>query len=726
MKKGLLAFGLLAGCNGLILGVSQLMRHSIVDGWIKGPLIDPAAPYAPENAQWLFAIGMCVVLNIYILTSFAARQKPNKWVPALCLLFSIGCGEIVLQCHLHFNQSSYFRPHPTLHWVVRSNLVDFPNETGGGILNTNEDGLRGAEARKPKGDRFRILVLGDSSNFGHGVSEDEMWSEQLEQILHKSGYPEVEVLNGSCPGWTTYQAVEVLNHQYSKYKPDLVIAGFNNDSGPDFLTDRERIAHSPALGYINGLLFHSELFLLGREAILSITRRYSPTAQKAYQTRLPGEKGTYGALSDSESLILKERVPLKEFETNLSDLEAWSNSNNTDFVWINMPINRREPELVERYVNYEYRTRAQTLSDQSGFTVIDVDDRWLRTREPNLHIAGHVFHPNSRGHRRLAEQVALELIQGKELPHDATKSPIIDGPKPAPRSTTLRLGYSLNSPIHSHIGSVLEQHPELIDKYGLDIELLSFSSGKDQGEALAKGRIDAWFSCSVPAVHMLDSRPDSRILHSLGVMGKIAIVSHKDIETIGGLEGKTIAFSKGSTPEMDWINWSSGLEDIETLDTKTALLEQSLYNNSVDAVVGWDPWISQWLSQHPDWHILAERPFYSVLIGTHLWSITPDGEIPRAKRLTQLIEEALLLASQNRPYYDVQVALKSGWSVETVKIVSEQNDTLSVGRSENQMTLMQAQLLRALQFVHPEQSSIDRLMGEGLLKGQAFKPPVHK
>ena len=225
---------------------------------------------------------------------------------------------------------------------------------------------------------------------------------------------------------------------------------------------------------------------------------------------------------------------------------------------------------------------------------------------------------------------------------------------------------------------------------------------------------------------MLDSRPDSRILHSLGVMGKIAIVSHKDIETMAELNGKSIALSKGSTPEMDWARWSDGLENTELFDTETALLEQSLYNNSVDAVVGWDPWISHWLGQHPDWHILAERPFYSVLIGTHLWSITSDGEVPRAKRLTQLIEEALTLASQNRPYYDVQVAIKSGWSVETVKIVSDQNDILSVGRSENQMPPMQAQLLRALQFVHPEQSSIDRLMGEGLLKGQAFTPPVHK
>ena len=34
-----------------LVWLASTMRSVVVDSWKKGPLIDPAAPYAPENAQ---------------------------------------------------------------------------------------------------------------------------------------------------------------------------------------------------------------------------------------------------------------------------------------------------------------------------------------------------------------------------------------------------------------------------------------------------------------------------------------------------------------------------------------------------------------------------------------------------------------------------------------------------------------------------------------------------
>ena len=178
MKKKIIAILFIFVSNALVLITAHLMRQSVVDSWKKGPLIDPAAPYAPENAQWYFAIGMCCIINLYFLFLFIGKHWRKKmWFPLVSLLISIALTEIGFSQYLATNQTTYFRPHPTLHWMCRPHLNNFENRTGGGLINTNQHGMREVKEdyEKPE-NQFRILVLGDSSNFGHGVSGQEMWS----------------------------------------------------------------------------------------------------------------------------------------------------------------------------------------------------------------------------------------------------------------------------------------------------------------------------------------------------------------------------------------------------------------------------------------------------------------------------------------------------------------------------------------------------------------------
>ncbi|MGC6507475.1 MAG: GDSL-type esterase/lipase family protein [Myxococcota bacterium] len=724
MKKILSAIGLIGLFNALVLCIATLVRSSVVDSWRKGPLIDPIAPYAPENAQWLFSIGLCSIINLYLVFLFLVRHQTKRiWLPVICFVMSLSTTEIGMQVYLGQVQQSYFRPHAALSWIVRPNLNDFPNQTGGGTLNTNADSMRAAREWTTKSNRFRILVLGDSSNFGHGVSDGEMWSTQLELILKEQGLAEVEVYNGSCPGWTTHQGIEALKHRYSKYKPDLVLVGFNNDSGPDFMPDKARTPTQQWRRSLNTLLFRSELYLLGREAILSLFRRFSSRAQTAYQMRLAGEKSGYGALSQDEKLTLVPRVSLTDFDANLKEFKHWADAHDSKFIWINMPINRREPELVERYVDFNYRKHIEYAQAAHGFSVIDVDRYWLRTRESNLHIPAHLFHPNPNGHRRMAEQIAKFLIDLNQLPNKTLVAPTIAGPFPANTPQTLRLGYSTNSPVHAHIGMILNAHPELAKKHGIELELLPYESGKSQGKALAHHKLDAWFSCAVPAIRMLDSRPDSRILSSMGPMGKIAVVTHKSITTLSQLSGMRVGLNKGSTPEMDWETWSKDLSQVTLVDVPTESLEEALETGVVDAIVSWDPWVSRWFYTHTDWHVLESRPFYSVLIGTHLWSIVEDGSIPRATRLLSLLKEALELAGTQKEQLDQTFADHLGVELTVAQDLSNINPCLSGKKCTVELNAEhKSALLRALQFVHPTEKSIDRLIGEGLLKGQAFRP----
>ena len=238
----------------------------------KGPLIDPIAPYAPENAQWLFSIGLCSIINVYLLLLFTVRHQTRRhWLPVLCFLVSTTVTELGMQLYLSQTQQSYFRPHHTLSWIVRPNLIDFPNQTGGGVLNTNRDSMRAAREWTDKASAFRILILGDSSNFGHGVSDDEIWSAG-EQILGQ-GHG-CRSLQRRLPGWTTHQGLQALNQ--CKYGPTWWLA-------PIILDQTScQIRHAPPQRWrrkVNGFLFRSEALSSRQRSDPFNFRRFSSRAQ---------------------------------------------------------------------------------------------------------------------------------------------------------------------------------------------------------------------------------------------------------------------------------------------------------------------------------------------------------------------------------------------------------------------------------------------------------------
>ena len=679
-----------------LIWFSSTMRAVVVDSWKKGPLIDPAAPYAPENAQ-LYVLWIALwVVNTYILGLILSVRFGRGWLrsvaPIVILIMSVLSAEMGMQHYLARNQTTHFRPHPTLHWMCRPNLQSFVSSSDGIVLNTNQHGMREAPTEYAKAeDEYRIIVLGDSSNFGQGVSGTEMWSNQLAEILSSASTRTVTVLNAACPGWTTHQGVEVMAEYGWKFDPDMVIAGFNNDAGPDFMTDRERVSPSPTVRQIQSVLYQSEVFVITREAILSWIRKLSPTAQTAYKTRLAGEKAKYGKLDKNETLPLVARVPLSEMEENLLRLQTEAEQRNAKLVWINMPINRKEIDLVGRYVNWEYRARMVEFTKANGIPYIGVDEYWQRSREPDLHIFGHVFHPNAEGHRRMAEQIAHQLAEEKLIEVDDSRL-VISGPTPASNPQTLRLGWSSKTPIHAHLGIALQQHPELVQKFGLDIEWVSYASGKNQGKDLAEGKLDAWFSCSVPAIHMLDSRRDAKVVATFGELGNIALLQKP------GVTLRDVAFTEGSTPHHIFeTNRTSNL--VKTQNLPTSKLLSALLADSTDGIVTWDPWAREW-SLDNDLISVWSMPFHSVLIVGEMWALG-DLEDPRVPRLMGLFNALIDEIQHNPGPIDEEVAALGDWSIETVRAIRESNSVFSKRYSTRLNPTVIAELKAAHRFVHP-------------------------
>src|SRR4030095_7046576 len=73
----------------------------------------------------------------------------------------------------------------------------------------NSAGLRGEEVRPDGTFDKRILVLGDSLVFGHGVGDADSFPARLETVLREQTQ-RVEVLNGGVPGYGTDQSYQLF------------------------------------------------------------------------------------------------------------------------------------------------------------------------------------------------------------------------------------------------------------------------------------------------------------------------------------------------------------------------------------------------------------------------------------------------------------------------------------------------------------------------------------
>ncbi len=717
--------------DAVVLLPALLWSRSVVPGWKKGPLIDPAAPYSPENAIVLAAVAAVIAIDVYLLGLFLAQRRlgRRRWLPVVALLAALGAAELGIRGWLAVDMVTYFRPHPSLHWQVRPHLDDFQSEGGStGKITTNGDGMREVDLPRHKdADELRVLVLGDSSNFGHGVDGDEMWSSQLEQLI--GGGLEgrsIRVLNGACPGWTTFQARVFMDELGLAYEPDVVIAGFNNDPGPDYLGDAARLTPEP-LRTLNGILWRSEVYLLAREAVLASVRRLQPTSYQHYTARQAGNAPEYGKLAEPEAETLVPRVPMASFLDNLRALHALGEEQGFRFVWIDMPINRSQPQLVERYVDPAYREAADALASELGFPVVRADDAFRRHPPGRLHLPQHVFHPDPRGHRLLAELVA----------HTISAEGVIDGLEPiappreppAPRALPpgeLRFGCSSLTPVHAHVAAVLQERPELLEELGLELELSLYPSGKAQGRDVANGQLQAFFTCGVPAVQMLTSHPPSRVVSSPGELGRIAVVARRAVATeLSGLAGARVGLVEGSTPAMDWEVWGEGL-GATVVPVRTEELGDALSAGRIDAAVSWDPWVEQWLQDDPEaLLVVAERPFWSQLALDTRWA-SARGE--QAAAVVTLVERALAIAAADREHYDAVVAELSGWPVEVVRAVADRNAILAGARDAQLQPLDAAteELLRSARFVHGERADGASLMAPapGVSPGSGGRTPA--
>lgn len=114
--------------------------------------------------------------------------------------------------------------HDTLGWFMKPH-TELRHKTSefDVVIRTNSHGFRADKDysyEKAPGKK-RILAIGDSFTFGHGVGNDETYTAFLENLM-----PNTEVINLGVSAYGTDQQLLVLEAKGLKYHPDLVILGF--------------------------------------------------------------------------------------------------------------------------------------------------------------------------------------------------------------------------------------------------------------------------------------------------------------------------------------------------------------------------------------------------------------------------------------------------------------------------------------------------------------------
>jgi hypothetical protein len=115
-------------------------------------------------------------------------------------------------------------PHPYMAYSPKPNFTSPEGDKH--VISHNSLGFRGPEITEEKPDGvFRIICLGGSSTYGHGPTSNETtWPYRLQTRLSKARPDlEIQVINGGCQGYTSYESLANLAFRGLALEPDVVV-----------------------------------------------------------------------------------------------------------------------------------------------------------------------------------------------------------------------------------------------------------------------------------------------------------------------------------------------------------------------------------------------------------------------------------------------------------------------------------------------------------------------
>ncbi|HEY5998020.1 MAG TPA: SGNH/GDSL hydrolase family protein [bacterium] len=312
----------------------------------------------------------------------------------------------------------------------------------------NSSGFRGPEVsqEKPAG-TTRIVVLGDSVSFGHGVPDDAPYPRVLEHLLNGGGAPgKHEVLDLGVPGYSIFQEYQDFKRALA-FKPDLAILQFNlNDvlepyaylrrfGGAGEMPTMPDVIDGPYYHYF--LSGHSALYLFLRDVIASI-EFLEPSGE-----RLQREARRRETLTE-ENLVFRADLPevergWRDYLTWLEKLAALAGAQHVPLVVLASPRDFQlvyvarvdsPQEILGGFCRKHGITFVDPLPDLrsdlskalgvagGGSGIVEITAVMEAARERPEEVArfwGSLFldenHPNVAGHRYLARELYPQVLR---------------------------------------------------------------------------------------------------------------------------------------------------------------------------------------------------------------------------------------------------------------------------------------------------------------------------
>jgi lysophospholipase L1-like esterase len=268
------------------------------------------------------------------------------------------------------------------------------------IVHISPQGLRNPELLET-GSRPRILILGDSMTFGHGVSDEDPYPRRLQELFESRGET-IEVINAGTKGFGSDQSHKLFAARLRALDPELVIfAHYWNDLHenvfqPLYLVEGDELVERDATRHV--------LYRLGRlhetlpEAVLELRlTRVLFSALLARGSR-PLDASVYG-----ENPIAWSR---RKFLLLMADLRRMSGEDGFDLLVLAVPDRDGGPK------RYDWMRRLEDM--EVAFFDAHADPVWKR--QSSRLFFENDDHLTPAGHRRLAKQLHRFLEREQLVP----------------------------------------------------------------------------------------------------------------------------------------------------------------------------------------------------------------------------------------------------------------------------------------------------------------------
>jgi len=269
----------------------------------------------------------------------------------------------------------------------------------------NSRGLRRAEipVEKRPGTR-RVLLLGDSTVYGVRVSDAQSFGGLLEKSLRDKNIP-TEVLNGGCPGFSSWQALQALKDRLLAYSPDLVIiATLWSDAQGTAEPDAARFGQEKG----RSLLSRSAFYVWLQAKIRRARWETAEPEKVAFQLgNIPGSPPPGAEIMGPMKLAPTHRVPLGDYKENLREMAQLVRQQGGDVAFLILPCFR--DLQIGRVGDFRdaYREAMTEIADELNAPLVNSAQVF---QEGDVHaLFFDDVHPTAMGHQRIAHLLETSL-----------------------------------------------------------------------------------------------------------------------------------------------------------------------------------------------------------------------------------------------------------------------------------------------------------------------------